>query len=202
MVPLLLSFLLKFEERNESLSDSLVYNLGKKLLDLLEGELDLRLGGVLAESLDGLLKDRIGGLHNLVNSLQDVVVDLVLGRLLNTINLDDVSNGLLEIPDNDVLDSLLDLEDQLLDSFLAGIFTGKLDSLAEGLVDGLDDVVLSLLNVRLDLLGIDLYNMLSLLVRLGKRRSLMGMDMLVRALQEVVLLEGITFGSDAENLLL
>lgn len=202
MIPLLLSFLLKFEERNESLSDSLVYNLGKKLLDLLEGELDLRLGGVLAESLDGLLKDRIGGLHNLVNSFQDVVMDLVLGRLLNTINLDDVSNGLLEVPNNDVLDSLLNLEDQLLDSFLAGIFTGKLDSLAEGLVDSLDDVVLSLLNVRLDLLGIDLYNMLSLLVRLVKIGTLVGMAMLVRALQEVVLLEGITFGSDAENLLL
>jgi hypothetical protein len=132
-----------------------------------------------------------------------MVVDLVLGRLLNTINLDDVNNGLLEVPANDVLDSLLDLEDQLLDSFLAGVFTGKLDSLAESLVDSLDDVVLSLLDVLLDLLSVDLYSMLNLLlVGLGKSGTLVGMDRMVRAMQKVALLEGIAVGSDAKNLLL
>ncbi|KAI6764709.1 hypothetical protein HG531_012596 [Fusarium graminearum] len=167
----ILSHIFQIKDSNDSLSDVLVNNPGEKLLNLGDSVLNLLLIRVLTKSINGLCEDLVSSLEDMLGSFVDVLLNLISRRLLDTVDLGDVGDSLLEVLGDDVLDSSLNLVDKLDDGASRRVITSRVDGLVDGLADTLVDSVLGLLNVLLDLGGVDLYCLVSMIV-LGQSRAL------------------------------
>ena len=175
----ILGDILQVENFDDSLSNVLVDNPGEELLNLGDGIFDLLLSGIFAKSINGLCEDLISSFEDILNSLVNLLVYLMGFRLPDTVDVGDMVDSLLEVLEDDVLDSLLNLLVELDDSSGSGILASRLDGLVDGLADTVVDVVLSLRNVLVNLGSVDLYHLITVT---DKSRALGIVAVLVRML--------------------